>query len=127
MFTLLLLGLNAPTLPFSLFITYVSNTSYLPLPFLYLSSLCVASKGFTYNIEGVKPVITTEWSSLKEQHHEMFYFRVFYESYSHRPLIILLDPFQNFKTYEDVLSSRCTSGIKDNGGNMATGVIDTCG
>ncbi len=53
--------------------------------------------------------------------------QVFNESSSHRPLIILLDPFKNFKTYEDVLSSRCTSGIKDNGGKMATGIIDTCG
>jgi hypothetical protein len=34
---------------------------------------------------------------------------------------------QIFKNHEDILSSRCTSGIKDNGGNMATGVIDTCG
>jgi hypothetical protein len=74
MFTLLLLGLNAPTLPLSLFITFFSNTGYLPLPFLALSSLCVTGKGFIYILE---PVITTEWSSLKEQHHEMFYFRVF--------------------------------------------------
>ncbi len=60
-------------------------------------------------------VVIFEGTALRD-----FLLQVFYESSSHRPPIILLDPFQNFKTYEDVLSSRCTSGIKDNGGKVTT-------
>jgi hypothetical protein len=65
---------------------------------------------------------------LKGQCHEIFCFRFLHESPSPKPLIITVGSFRIVsKIRGDIRKSRCTTGVNDTGGKIATVLMEYSG